>query len=303
MGSFSNAGFLEKEHNLISPLPTPSRGRIAHGTEPFPALYHIDSPSALRKSVWPELRPASHNCCAPDWRSCCFDLDHLVTVQIVCVFVCCQRRHHCRFSTEVRSQCKSANRCLKPCTHCVYCCWNKPMHIVYGAYLPVYSEAENVLFNVIIVLDWVEYYAADCQECKNNHNLQEWWEIKADRGGNLFFNVPVSPIILTTAFPFHNTVTIFLFIDLGNFAWEAFRDSIFKGDWDNLTLDKVSHFAAKWGAASQHPLYGSSSEGRGQPVIFGALVMTLWGSFLSAAMQLNNHTQIQYVRKLPTEQR
>ena len=47
------------------------------------------------------------------------------------------------------------------------------MHIVYGEYLLVYCKTENVLFNVIVFLDWVEYHAADCQEFNNNHNLQE----------------------------------------------------------------------------------------------------------------------------------
>ena len=33
-------------------------------------------------------------------------------------------------------------------------------------------------------------------------------------------------------------------------------------------------------------------------MILWAVVMTLWSTFLSAAVQLENHTQIQYVRML-----
>ena len=53
----------------------------------------------------------------------------------------------------------------------------------------------------------------------------------------------------------------------------------------------------------QRELYRSSREGRGQPMIFWAILTTLWSAFLSAAVQLENHTQMQYVRMLSMEQR
>ena len=53
----------------------------------------------------------------------------------------------------------------------------------------------------------------------------------------------------------------------------------------------------------QRELYSSSREGRGHPMIFWAELTTLWSALLSAAVQLRNHTQMQYVRMLSTEQR
>lgn len=53
----------------------------------------------------------------------------------------------------------------------------------------------------------------------------------------------------------------------------------------------------------QRELYSSCSDGRGQPMILWAVVMILWSAFLSAAVQLANQTQMQYVRMLSTAPR